>query len=232
MTDPITELMTLSLKDEELAFIYFGWAGILLRAKQKTLAFDLSEFVLEQNNLKLESITMLDLQLNSHIHKDHFDLKGTTQFFMQTGARIVADPLVFEELKKKIPEEALFIGNPYKPLNVGDFKINAIEGRHPSPITLFRVRWNDVSIFHGADSDHVPLENYLAEIAFIPTGSPSPSCSPEKGLKMVLDVQPSIVVATHGTGEQMKEFEALVKKEMPETEVVIPERKKLIKVSL
>jgi L-ascorbate metabolism protein UlaG (beta-lactamase superfamily) len=232
MTDPISDLIALSLNDDELAFIYFGWAGILLKAKRKIIAFDLCNYVLNHNKLKVDSITSLDLQFNSHVHGDHFDLKTTTQIFQQTGAKMITEPRVFEKLKGKVPDEALFSGNPYKPLYIDDFRINSIEGIHPSPITIWRVHWEDVNVFHGADSGHVPLENYLADLAFIPTGSPSPSCSPEKGLKMAMDVKPEVVITMHGAESQMTEFKGLVAKELPETKVVIPEANKVIKIPL
>ncbi|MHA2297516.1 MAG: MBL fold metallo-hydrolase [Candidatus Hodarchaeales archaeon] len=230
--DPICDLITLSLKENGFAFIYFGWSGILLKAKQRIIAFDLCEYdniFLKKKNV--EKITTLDLQLNSHIHRDHFDLGSTKKFFQQTGARIIVNPHIFEELKNEVPNEDLFSAIPNKPITVGDFTVNSIEGIHPSPISVFHVKWNGLSVFHGADSDYVPLENYQADLAFIPTGYPSPSCSPEKGLKMVLDIKPTIAVATHGTKAQMGKFKALVAKELPDTEVVIPEKNELIKMT-
>jgi L-ascorbate metabolism protein UlaG (beta-lactamase superfamily) len=222
-------LITLSLKENDFAFIYFGWAGILLKAKRKIIAFDLCEYVLKKKNV--EKITSLDLQLNSHIHGDHFDLESSKQFFQQTGAKIIVEPQVFDELKNEVPNEVLFRAIPNKPITVDDFTVNSIEGIHPSPISIFHITWNDLRVFHGGDSDYVPLENYQADLAFIPTGSPSPSCSPEKGLKMAVDINPSIAVATHGTKTEMEKFKTLVAKELPDTEVVIPEKNELIKMT-
>ncbi|MFW9995556.1 MAG: MBL fold metallo-hydrolase [Candidatus Odinarchaeota archaeon] len=230
--DPIGDLIALSLKENDFAFIYFGWAGILLKAKQRIIAFDLSEYdniFLKKKNV--EKITTLDLQLNSHVHRDHFDIRSTKKFFQQTGARIIVNPQIFEELRNEVPNEILFSAIPNKPITVGDFTVNSIEGIHPSPISVFHVKWNDLSVFHGADSDYVPLENYQADLAFIPTGYPSPSCSPEKGLKMVLDIKPAIAVAIHGTKAQMGKFKALAAKELPDTEVVIPGKNELIKMT-
>ncbi|MFX0183496.1 MAG: MBL fold metallo-hydrolase [Candidatus Hodarchaeota archaeon] len=230
--DPISDLITLSLKENDCAFIYFGWAGILLKANQRIIAFDLCAYdniLLKKKNV--EKITTLDLQFNSHIHRDHFIPGSTKQLFHQTGAKIIANPQIFEELKNEIPNEFLFSAIPNKPITVGDFTVNSIEGIHLSPISVFHVKWNGLSVFHGADSDYVPLENYQADLAFIPTGYPSPSCSPEKGVKMVLDIKPTIVVAIHGKKAEMGKFKALVTKEIPDTEVVIPEKNELIKLT-
>ncbi|MFX0210547.1 MAG: MBL fold metallo-hydrolase, partial [Candidatus Hodarchaeota archaeon] len=126
--------------------------------------------------------------------------------FQQTGAKIIVNPHIFEELKNEVPNDVLFNAIPKKPIIVDDFTVNSIEGIHPSSISLFHVKWDDLSVLHGADSDYVPLENYQADLAFIPTGYPSPSCSPEKGLKMALDIKPSIAVAIHGTKAEMEKF--------------------------
>ena len=218
--NPIDELLKVSLNEDEFAFVFYGWAGILLKAKQKILAFDLCQYVLKNRNVN--KITLLDLQLNSHIHGDHFDKNSTTQLYNQTGAKIIVDPQIAEELKGEVPDDAVFSGHPDTPLHIDDFTVHAIAGIHPSPITIFHVEWNDLSVFHGADSDYVPLHDYKAKLAFIPTGSPSPSCSPEKGLKMALDVTPDVAIAMHGNQSQMNKFKTLVAKELPETRVLLP----------
>ena len=186
--------------------------------------------------MNVEKITNLDIQFNSHRHGDHHNIRTTKQLWNQTGAKIVVEPDIYKRmtnkrLKTKIPENAIFRGNPAQALNIDGFTINSINGRHLCPISLFRVEWNDFSVIHGSDSDYIPLADYEGDVAFIPTGSPSPTCSPEKGLKMALDIKPTVTVAMHGTKEQMTKFKVLVAEELPETEVVIPEENKLSKLS-
>ena len=228
--DPIRILMQTEVTGKDIAFIYFGWAGILLKAREKTLAFDLSNYILTKHDIT--NIKYLDLQFNSHTHYDHFEVPSTLQLYDQTKAKIIAEPQVYNELVGKIPEDKLFSASPKESLNIDGFSIKSVVGIHPRPITLFHVEWNNFSIFHGGDSDFVPLTDYHSEIAFIPTGTPSPSCSPEKGLKMVLDLKPSIAVAVHGTKSQTQKFSQLVKEKYPETRVVIPEKNVLTQVSL
>jgi L-ascorbate metabolism protein UlaG (beta-lactamase superfamily) len=227
--DPIITLMESELTGKEIAFIYFGWAGILLKKRAKIIAFDLSNYIMKENDLS--NIKNLDLQLNSHTHYDHFEVPSTLQLFEQTKAKVIAEPQVFNELVGKIPKEALYSASPDKTLNINDFSIKSVVGIHPKPITLFHVEWNNFRVFHGGDSDYIPLSEYPSDIAFIPTGSPSPSCSPEKGLKMVLDLKPSIVIAVHGNKSQTKKFSQLVKDSLPETQVVIPQKNVITKIS-
>ena len=228
--DPIIALMESDTTGDEVAFIYFGWAGILLKTRGKTIAFDLSNYIMKEHNLSY--IKKLDLQLNSHIHYDHFEVPSTLQLYEQTKANVIAEPQVHAELVGKIPEDALHLGSPDKILNINNFLIKSVVGIHPKPITLFHVEWNGFSIFHGGDSDYIPLSECSSDIAFIPTGSPSPSCSPEKGLKMVLDVKPDIAIAVHGTKSQTKKFSRLVKESIPETNVVIPEKNVITQISV
>jgi len=227
--DPIISLMESNVTGKEIAFIYFGWAGILLKTREKTLAFDLSNYIMKDHDIS--HIKKLDLQLNSHTHHDHFEVPSTLQLYRDTKANVIVEPQVYDELVGKIPEDALYSASPDKTLSIDGFLIKAVIGIHPKPITLFHVEWNNFSVFHGGDSDYIPLSEYPSDIAFIPTGSPSPSCSPEKGLKMVLDLKPSTVIAVHGNKSQTKKFSQLVKDSLPETQVVIPQKNVITKIS-
>jgi L-ascorbate metabolism protein UlaG (beta-lactamase superfamily) len=228
--DPIISLMENNVTGKEIAFIYFGWAGILLKTRGKTIAFDISNYIMKEHDLS--NIKKLDLQLNSHTHYDHFEIPSTVQLYTNTKAKVVAEPQVYDELVGKIPEEALYSASPDKTLNINGCSIKSVVGIHPRPITLFQVEWSNFSFFHGGDSDYIPLSEYQSDIAVIPTGSPSPSCSPEKGLKMAMDLKPSVVIAVHGTKRETKKFSQLVKKSLPETEVIIPEKNKITSFSM
>jgi L-ascorbate metabolism protein UlaG (beta-lactamase superfamily) len=80
----------------------------------------------------------------------------------------------------------------------------------------------DLTIFHGGDSGYVPLKDYPTSIAFLPTGAPSPTCSPEEAFKMALDLKPSVVVTMHGNNYDNEEVKQKLKKNMPKTVVVMP----------
>ncbi|MHA2297595.1 MAG: MBL fold metallo-hydrolase [Candidatus Hodarchaeales archaeon] len=217
--------------DNELFFLYFGWAGIILRTKEdNVIAVDIGKKSMEKD--QLNSIHRLDLQLYSHTHWDHFHRPVTKKLFNSTAAPMITEPQVALEMQKNIPPDKLNSINSGESINIDKFKIRAIAGVHPRPITLFWVKWDECSFFHGADSGYIPLQDFSADIAFIPTGSPSPSCSAENGLKMVLDIEPRVVVAMHGFKRQMEKFKALVHENLPDTTVIIPAVKKLTKIRL
>jgi mRNA degradation ribonuclease J1/J2 len=47
-----------------------------------------------------------------------------------------------------------------------------------------------------------------------------------------MDLQPKLAVPIHGRKQEMKKFKDLTEKVLPEVEVIIPEKFKLIKISI
>ncbi|MFX0114058.1 MAG: MBL fold metallo-hydrolase [Candidatus Hodarchaeota archaeon] len=227
---PLQEFYAISLEENEIAFIYFGFAGILLRSQEQVVALDLGKLCLKDEEFK--DLEQLDVQLYSHTHWDHWDLDLTKRIFEATGAKIVAEPEIAKEMAEQVPADSLTSAMPDAILQINGFQISPVIGVHPRPITLFRVEWGDFSIFHGADSGPVPLENVPADIAFIPTGTPSPTCSPQNALKMARDLNSKIVVAMHGTKTQVEKFKKLMAKKMPATVVLSPKIGELVRINL
>ncbi|WP_455465219.1 MBL fold metallo-hydrolase [Candidatus Hodarchaeum mangrovi] len=228
--DTIKKFYNLPLEEKQAFFIYSGWASIIFRTKEKILAFDIGEKGITTE--ALNSIQQLDLHLYSHTHWDHFSPRVIKKLFELTKAPLIAEPMVAKEIPNEIPRDRIKIPSKDEIIHISGFEITSTVGIHPRPITLFRVKWNETSIFHGADSGYVNLTKFNADLAFIPTGTPSPSCSPEKGLKMVIDIQPHIAIAIHGTTKQMQKFKELVEKKLPECSVIIPNMNQITKVAL
>lgn len=229
-TAPIQELYALSLEKKDVAFIYLGFAGIILRTTEKTLAFDVGELCIQ--NDEIEALESLDIHFYSHSHFDHWDLEVSMKIFETTGARIIAEPAIVKEMIGRVSSDMLVAATPDNLLNVEGYEISAVTGVHGRPITLFRLKGANFSIFHGADSGPVPLKDYASDVAFLPIGSPSPTCSPEKALQMARDISPKVIVAMHGTQAQIRKFGKIIEKEMPNTAVMIPEPLELMKISL
>lgn len=230
-TSLLEEFFNYSLEENEVAFIYFGWAGILLKTNRKTIAIDIGKESLPIKQLK--RINHLDLVLHSHSHWDHFDPETTLELSQNTQAPTIIEPQITEEFQNQTNQKIsqiiknLILADPNNPITVNEFTIDTIVGIHPRPISIFRILWDNLRVFHGADSGYVSLNKFPSNVAFIPTGTPSPSCSPENGLKMVLDLQPKIVIAMHGKSTQMEKFKKLVKEKLPNTEVIIPKLNKI-----
>ena len=215
----ITELFSIPLENREIAFMYLGYAGVILRLGCSTVAIDVANLL---SGKEIANVENFDLLLFTHSHRDHYDFQTTTEIFETTDAQIVAQQLVAEDLMRSVPSNRLTAAKPDAILSVDDFEIVAIDGVHPGPISLYSITKEGWSIFHGGDSGYVPVKRYPADLAFLPTGTPSPSCSPETALKFALDLQPQVAVATHGTLAQMDRFKKIVEKKMTTTSVIIP----------
>ncbi|MFX1282459.1 MAG: MBL fold metallo-hydrolase [Promethearchaeota archaeon] len=231
MSTPIEKLFSLPIEKNEIAFIFFGYSSIVFRTTDKAIAVDMCQMSLDSND-QIKALKNLDLQLNTHTHRDHFDAETTSKIFEVSGALIIADSQVARELETKVPADKVKALTSTESLSIDNLRITAVSGVHPGSITLFRMKWPDFSVFHGGDSGYISLEDYSADLAFLPTGAPSPSCSPENALKMTLDIRPKAVVTMHGNQNEMQKFKALAIKEMPDLNVVIPKKKELMKITL
>ncbi|MFX0015751.1 MAG: MBL fold metallo-hydrolase [Promethearchaeota archaeon] len=231
MVTPIEELSTLPIDRDEIAFIYFGYSAVIFRTQNKTIAIDMSNMSID-SEIQIKALKDLDLQFNTHTHRDHFDVATTTKIFQVSNAEIIADLQVAKQLEGKVPTDKLYALKSGETQLINNLEIAAVRGIHPGTITLFRIKWPDFSVFHGGDSGYFSLTKYSADLAFLPTGAPSPSCSPENALKMALDIKPKVVVTMHGSQDQMQKFKAIALKEIPDLNVVIPKLKEPIKITI
>lgn len=225
----VRELFSLPLGRGEAAFIYLGYSGVILRMNGGTIAFDVANLLKEEEIRALEG---LDLLLFTHGHGDHYKSRETIEIFQATGAYILAEPSVAKDIRSKVPYDKLTAAEPGKTYDIGNFKITAVRGVHRGPINLYQVKMGGSSVFHGGDSGYVTVKEYPADLAFLPTGRPSPTASPEDASRMAMDLKPKVVVAIHGSTDQNGKFKMIIKKKMPETTVIIPEPYKPIKVVL
>ena len=207
----------------EIAFLYLGYAGVVLRIEDKAAAFDIANLL---GNSEIAALSRLDLLAFTHSHMDHYNHARARRILKETDAHIVAQKQVAEDLKGGAHLERLTVAEHRKSIRVGGFEVVAIDGVHPRPISIYRIKKGRFSVFHGGDSGYCPVKDYPTKLAFLPTGLPSPSCSPESALKFTLDLKPHVAVAMHGKLAQMNKFKTLVKKELPDTTVIIPEKNK------
>ncbi len=210
----------LPLEGLDSAFLYIGYAGILLRTSKLSLAFDLGKTLRKE---EVENIPRLDLLLLTHTHWDHYHAPNVERIHNKTSAHIIAEPQVAEDLIKKIPSSHLTFANPKSVTTLNDVKVTSFVGVHPRPITLFHVAHDKFSVFHAGDSGYVPVKNHPANLAFLPTGTPSPSCTPETALEFTLDLKAKVVVPMHGNARQMNKYRELAEDAVPGIRVVIPE---------
>ncbi len=219
-THPLSELLSMPLGDNEAAFMRLGRSSnIIVRVADKTVLFDPA--TLDQEELDILNKKGLDLIVYTHGHYDHFSSSTALQLFKGSQPYIAVEPSLSPRLKDDIPKEKLITTASGKSYSTGNITIDTLEGKHLGPIMLFRVTINDIKIFQGGDSAYVSLQTMASHLAFVPTGSPSPTCNPEYAFQMVSDVKPQIAVPIHGFDDQNNEFKKLMDSNMPETKVII-----------
>ena len=217
----IREFFSLSLEKREMAFMYLGYAGIILRVEDRVVAIDIANLL---GNKEIDVFSKLDLLVFTHSHGDHYNRARARKILETTNAHVVAQAQVADDLKRSVPLDRLTTTSPRTSIRAGGFEIIAVEGVHPRPISVYRISKGIFSVFHGGDSGYSPVKDYPAKVAFLPTGMPSPSCSPQSALKFALDLRPSVAVAMHGNTAQLNKFKGLVEKDIPDTTVIIPEK--------
>jgi L-ascorbate metabolism protein UlaG (beta-lactamase superfamily) len=231
LSKSVDELYDTELGPKDFAFIYAGYAGVLIRTKDHVVALDPSSLF---SKVK-DKIRHLDLITYSHSHYDHYELKDAIALYKKTDAPIISEISMVEELRKKIPEEKVLsdseVHQSYRDgpkFKLGSITTELHRGVHPRPIIQFRVSIGRLKVFHAADSGYWPVNKKKVDVAFLPTGMPSPTCHPAVALAMAMDIRPAFAVAVHGKDEQHQKFKDLVEHELPETTVVIPRVNELV----
>lgn len=212
----------------------FASAGYLIKTSQNIVLID-SSSLLDSN---IERVGQIDVILVTHTHGDHFIPESTVNLQEKTGSIVIANPAAYDMLESNIPSENLYKMEPDTTQEItfgesGDtskvITVQSILAEHPvkKPLVyLFEI--DGFKIFHGADSGFVESLDKISSdvhISLIPTGSPSPSASPQNAYQMVKSTNPIVAYAMHGTEEQSQEFVSLVKKdESLNTRPIIPKQ--------
>ncbi len=227
--EAIRELYETSISANEVAILHLKYSGVIVRTASQVFAFDVADLM---GRSDIELLRELNALLYTHGHYDHYSRDHAKMIQSKTGAYIIAEPSVAADLRGAIPEEKLVSARPGETFDLNEFKVTSIEGSHVGPITLFIVEGKDLVIFHGGDSSYVPLEDYRADLALVPTGSPSPTASPRSAFKMVSALKARAAAAFHGTSSQHNEFLNMVKSELPQVNAIALEEGKVVKIKV
>ena len=229
----LEKLFSTPLRDKDVAFVYLFYSGMVVRTTSGTVVIDPADS-LNNDDIQVLKKNKIDAVLFTHSHGDHFNASIAQGIARETGATIIAEPAVAAALQKAggIPSNKLIAASAGQDIKAGGLNIQAVPGKHIGPIILYRVKAGSVSFFHGGDSAYVPVQDYRADVAFLPTGSPSPTASPDAALKMALDVQPQVVVLMHGSDAQHADFKKMAAAKFPGVIVENPEPFKIRILSL
>jgi L-ascorbate metabolism protein UlaG (beta-lactamase superfamily) len=227
--DSVKKFYDTSVEKGEVAILYLGLSGILIRVMSRTIALDVADLLGEEG---ISEIRGIDLLLYTHAHYDHYNRKACIDIVERTGAKVLAESKAFSDLRGRVPGEGLVEASPGQTYRIGELDIEAIRGIHVGPIVLYMIEIGGIRIFHGGDSGYIKLKGRRADLAFLPTGSPSPTASPNDAFKMVADLKPRIAVPIHGSKQEHESFMRLVEREFPVMRVEVIEDFNPLKVEI
>ncbi len=225
--DSLKKLIETPTEKSEAAILYLGYSGVIVKTKNHLIAFDPADLL---DRKEIEYLSNLELLLYTHGHGDHYDTSTLRKIFEKASPHVIVEPSLFDDASRTVPKEKIFKAEYGKSIEIANFKVTGIKGIHRGPITLYLVKTDDLSIFHGGDSAYVPLTKHTSDIAFVPTGSPSPTASPEDAYKMVNDLKPKAALPFHGSESQHKTFIKLVKENLPEIKTIQLREGEIIKI--
>ncbi len=222
-------------KTPEKNSIFFMWlnnyAGILLKTPTKTFAID-------PVDVKAKNLHNVDAILITHEHYDHLDPPLVADIQKATGCTVIADAASTKKLKLALPNDKLIEIKPGMEIKVGEVSVKAEKSNHPAqaPVTYIITSEDNVKVYHTADSLPFPelakmsqKENF--DLVFCTVGI-APGASPQSGFQIAWLTKPQIAVPYHtATVASQKEFEELLKKELPRTACLIPQQNKIYQVS-
>ena len=215
----------------EMKFMFFKQSTVIFKASNKTILIDPAANIDKAILEKLKK-SGLDLLIFTHAHYDHYDYAAALEIFAATGAHIVAAPEVAKELRQEVPKEKISVSSHQEKTSLNDIDVTAIMGKHIGPIYLYHIAVGNVRTFHGGDSAYIPLSDYPSDVAFVPTGDPSPTCSPKDAFKMVADLKPQVAVAIHGSPHQNEQFKTMMQDGLPDIALILPSRGEPLSLTL
>ena len=222
-------------KTPEKNSILFVWlnnySGILLKTPAKT-------FVIDPVDVKAKNLRNVDAILITHEHYDHLDPPLVIEIQKATDCTVIADAASTKKLKLALPNDKLKEIKPGMEIKIGEVSVKAEKSNHPAqaPVTYIITSEDNVKVFHTADSLPFPelaklgqKENF--DVVFCTIGI-APGASPQTGFEIAWLTKPQLAVPYHtGTVASQKEFEELLKKELPRTACLIPQQSKIYQIS-
>jgi L-ascorbate metabolism protein UlaG (beta-lactamase superfamily) len=222
-------------KTPEKNSILFVWlnnySGILLKTPSKT-------FVIDPVDVKAKNLRNVDAILITHEHYDHLDPPLVVEIQKATDCTVIADSASSKKLKLALPNDKLKEIKPGMEIKIGEVSVKAEQSNHPAqaPVTYIITSEDNVKVFHTADSLPFPELAKLAQkenfdVVFCTIGI-APGASPQTGFEIAWLTKPQLAVPYHtGTVASQKEFEELLKKELPRTACLIPQQSKIYQIS-
>lgn len=216
--------------------IHFAWinsyAGVILKTPTKT-------FLIDPVDIKPKHFPQVDAVLITHEHYDHFDQRLIADIQKLTDCRVIADVTSAKSLRIQLPNEKLTEAQVGEKTTIGEVTIKAEKCKHPAqaPVTYVITSEDGVRVWHTADSAPYPEMAQVAQkepvdVVFCTVGI-APGATPKTGSEIAWLTKPKVAIPYHtGAADSQREFQKILKTELPKTTCLIPEQNRMYQVRL
>ena len=227
----LNNLASASLKTNEVGFMFLGSSTVIIKVADQLILVDPADYF-DAKALEALKPGGVNVVFYTHGHGDHFKLDEAVKLYERFKPFVICEPSIVAQFQQKIPDEKMISATPDKSFTAGKITVDAISGKHPGGIVLYRMTVEGVTLFHGGDSGYVPLGGYPSQLAFLPAGGASPTASPGDAVRMVSDLKPQTAVIFHGDDKQYAAFKSQISQAYPKIKVIVPKANALNKVTI
>ncbi len=207
-----------------ISFLWKGCSAILLRVQDLNLLMDPGDhFTIDE----LRSITeRIDAVFYTHEHTGHFDPDFLSSLIREFSPYMIVNKGVFRTIRRWVDWDRLIKLKEGESTEVLGMRVHALRAVHPGvhPV-VFLLEIGGKAIFHGDSTgfSHMFEAFSPVDLAFVPSGSPSPNANPKEAVRIIRALVPRVVVPFHGDSSELQEVERRVRLANLNTKVILPE---------
>ncbi len=216
-----------------ISFLWKGCSAILLRVQDLVLLMDPgNHFTIDE----IRGITEhVDAVFYTHEHTGHFDPDFLRSLIDEFSPHMIVNKGVFRTIRRWVDWDRLIKLKEGESAEILGMRVHALRAVHPGihPV-VFLLEMGGKAVFHGDSTgfSHMFEAFSPVDLAFVPSGSPSPNASPKEAVRIVRALVPKVVVPFHGDPSELQEVERRIRLANLNTEVIIPELGELVTLEI
>lgn len=207
-----------------ISFLWKGCSAVLLK-----ISGGISILMDPGDHFSLEEVDdfagSVDVVMYTHEHSGHFDPKFLDDLVRKYSPYIVVNKGVFRTIRRRVDWDKLINLKEGESAELLGMKVHALKAVHPGihPV-VFLLEVMGKALFHGDSTAFSRMFEAFSpvDLAFIPSGSPSPSASPKDAVRIARSLIPNVVVPFHGNESELREVEESIRLSNLDVEVIVP----------
>ncbi len=220
-----------------LSFIWKGCSAVLLEVNGLTVLVD------PGNHFSMDEVAELtrgggpDAILYTHEHSGHFDPDFLSSILREFSAPpvLVVNKGVFRAVRRWVDWDRLIKVKEGESIQISGMRVHTLRAVHPGihPV-VFLLEIGGKAIFHGDSTGFSRMLEAFSpvDLAFVPSGSPSPNASPKEAVRIVRALVPRVTVPFHGDEGELREVERRIELANLDIRVILPDAGRKISLEL